>query len=108
MSFLKDIHDSQNFLSMNFIVYLSKKKLMKTKTDRMKKVVFFNLWEYGTQCKVKRVHIQINGLERSPWIKSGAIMKETFKDWKAHFASGLQMKIWSFQVKQMKGVTVIS
>jgi hypothetical protein len=27
------------------------------------------------------------GLEGSPWIKSGAIVKKTFKDWKALSAS---------------------
>jgi hypothetical protein len=54
--------------------------------------------------KSKESISKINGLERPPWIKSGVIMKETFKDWKAHFSSSFQMKNWSFQVKQMKGV----
>jgi len=55
--------------------------------------------------KSKESISKINGLERSSWIKSGAIMKENFKDWEAHFALGPQMKIWSFQVRQMRGVT---
>ncbi len=40
---------------MNLIINFRKKKLMKTKADMMKNIVFSKLWKYGAYCKVESV-----------------------------------------------------
>jgi hypothetical protein len=63
----------------------------------MKQIVFSKLWEYNTYYKVEWVCLQNKSLERSTWIKSGAIVKEVFKDWNALLASTPQEKIDPFE-----------
>jgi hypothetical protein len=60
---------------------------MITKANKIKKIIFSKLWEYDTFHKIKATVSKIKGLERSRWIKNGAIMKEDFKDCKTFLAS---------------------
>ncbi len=46
--FFKGIHDGQKVFVMNLIVNIGKIKLIRTKTNWMKKIIFYGLWEYDT------------------------------------------------------------
>ncbi len=58
------------------------------------------------RAKSKKSISKIRGLERSTWIKSGVVVKEAFKDWKALSTSTLQEKGWSFLVNWIRGATI--
>jgi hypothetical protein len=54
---LKGIHDGKKFFITNLIINLHKKKLTKTKVDRMKKIVFSKLLKHGIYCKVRNIYL---------------------------------------------------
>jgi hypothetical protein len=47
----KSIHDGYNFFIMNIVINLHKRKLMRTKVNKMKKIVFFQIVK--TQCSLQ-------------------------------------------------------
>ncbi len=49
----KGIHDGQKFFVMNIIVDFKKEKIIRTKINMMKNIVFSKLWEYDIYYKVK-------------------------------------------------------
>jgi len=73
----------------------------------MKKVIFPSYENMALNAKLEMFVSKINGLEGSAWMKSGAIMKEIFKDWKTNFASSSQTKVWSFWIKQVRRAILI-
>jgi hypothetical protein len=40
---------------MNLVVDFNKGKLTRAKTNKMKKIIIFELWEYGAYCKVRSI-----------------------------------------------------
>ncbi len=46
------------------------------------------------------------GLKWSRWIKNGAIVKKTFKDWKEFLASTPPKKGWPIIVNQVRKATI--
>ncbi len=55
MPLFKGIHDGYKFFIMNLVINLCKKKITKMEIDKMKKIVFFKLWEHNTYYKVENV-----------------------------------------------------
>jgi hypothetical protein len=47
----------RNFFIMNLVVNIYRKKLMKTKINRVKMIFFSNLWKYDAYCKVKSIYL---------------------------------------------------
>jgi len=92
---------------MNLVINFHKRKLMRTKVNKMNKIVFSKLWEHDAYCKIGNVHLQNKRFRGSTWIENGAIGKEAFKDWKTLLASTPQENYWSFLVNQIRGVTMI-
>jgi hypothetical protein len=79
--FLKGIHDGYKLFIMNFIINLHGKKLMKTKIDKMKNLLFFPRCESMTPiAKSKTFVSKKNKLKGSTWTRSRAVVKETFKN----------------------------
>jgi hypothetical protein len=57
MPLFQSTHNGYKFFIMNFVINFRKKKLMRLKVDRMKKIVFFKLWEHNIYYKVESVHL---------------------------------------------------
>jgi hypothetical protein len=69
----------------------------------MKKIVFSKLWKHDTYYEVESIRLQKNKFGRVyMFIKSEAIMKETFKDWKAFWTSISKKKSWSFLTNRIR------
>jgi hypothetical protein len=58
MPFLQNIHDGYKFFILNLVIIFCKRKLTRTKVNKMKKIFFYKLWEHNTYCKVESVCLQ--------------------------------------------------
>jgi hypothetical protein len=56
------------------------------------KIIFLNCENMSPNAKLKTFVSKINGLKGFTWAKSGLIVKEVFKDWKANSTSSSQIK----------------
>jgi len=79
--------------------------LQKRKPTRWKRLYFLSCENIAPIEKSKESISKINGLEGFTWIKNGAIVKKTFKDWKALLISTPQEQGWPFQVRWVKKAT---
>ncbi len=91
---------------MNLIINLHERKLMRMEANKMKKIFFFKLWEYNIYYKFSSLHLQNKMFGRVYMNQEWAIMKKTFKDWKALSVSTPQEKDWSFLVNWIKKATI--
>ncbi len=68
----------------------------------MKKVIISKLWKYNTYYEAKNVHLQNKWSKRVYMNQKWGSVKEAFKDYKAHFALGPGIKVWSFWIHQKR------
>jgi hypothetical protein len=87
MPLLKAIHNGCKFFIMNLVINLHRKKITRTKVDRIKKIISPSCEKMTLILKSKVVVSNKNGLEGFTWIKSGVVVKEAFKYSKALSAS---------------------
>ncbi len=52
---------------------------MKIEVDKMKNIIFLNLWEHNTWYKVKSIHLQNKWFKKVYMNKYGTIMKKNPK-----------------------------
>jgi hypothetical protein len=80
MPLLQSIHNGYKFFIMNLVINFRKKKLRRTKVERMKMIVFSSYESITLITKLKVFISKTKGLEGFAWIKNGAFVKKTFKD----------------------------
>jgi hypothetical protein len=73
----------------------------------MKKLSFPSCDNMMFNVKSKAFIFKTKGFARSTWIKTGAICKKTLKNGKAFFTSTPCEKGWIFQIKRIRGSTIV-
>ncbi len=87
---------------MNFIINFRKKKIMKTKADRMKKIIFSKLWEDDTYCKVGSVHFQDKSFGKVYMNQEWGNHEKKIQRLKGIINFNSQEKGWSFLVDRIR------
>ncbi len=85
----------------------ARRNLQEWKPTRWKRLYSLSYNNIAPNAKSKTSVSKTKGLEGFTWIKSGVVVKEACKDWKAFSSSIPHEKGWSFWIKQVRGVLIV-
>ncbi len=102
----KSIHEGKKFLIMNLVISEGE-NLWKQKPIGWKKLFFPSCESMTFNAKSKAFISKTKGFVGSTWIKSGAVVKKTLKNWKAFFTLTPHEKGWFFRIKRIRGSIII-